>query len=605
MSLHQEYLDVVADNLANVNTPGFKYSRVMFQDLFTQLEAPGSAPGATVGGANPTQVGLGLKVGYITPSFTQGTLTATGRTSDVAIQGDGFFIYRSALGRETYGREGSLQIDSAGYLVNASSGLRVQGWNANPETGDVDTNTDVEDIKVVLDKGVATATTRMEIANNLDAMTDATGQSSEYARFYDVTVGFYDSLGVSQDVTLRFTRFTSGDDLDFDPANPTGFDRENIHGTYAEIEANKNFDAVSLVDPLVPSSYYSSDWLMTISPNDVNYSNRIVRIEDNTINGIDTGGTYTGIDYNAAGILGELQVSGWTPGQNPPDTIDQNQFPGLYEEVNAAGAGTGVVRGGTFLTFDEEGQVMSVGGVVGDKYQIADGDGDPEPGPLPPATSWSGDYDDNTFDLDGDLTSREVTVGDWTDPYSAGIGLGGPPDNRQWVPSTHVLFTDALPTIFLEGQNGAQDCLVKVDVTNITQLSQINTVGMIARDGSSAGTVTALHIANETGEVYVMYSNGREERLGQMAMAKFSNPGGLIRTGGNLYNMGINSGPPIQGAPNTGGRGTINSGYLEGSNVDMGKEFTAMILAQRGFQASARVIRTADMILQELTQLKR
>ena len=95
------------------------------------------------------------------------------------------------------------------------------------------------------------------------------------------------------------------------------------------------------------------------------------------------------------------------------------------------------------------------------------------------------------------------------------------------------------------------------------------------------------------------------ETVGQVALARFTNPSGLIRAENTSFIVGANSGDPEVGAGNTGGRGAIASGYLEGSNVDMAQEFTNMILAQRGFQASSRVITTSDEIMQELVALKR
>ena len=89
LSLHQKYLDVVSNNLANANTTGFKSSRVLFQDQFSQMLTPGSAPTTAQGGTNPTQIGLGVRLGYVSPNFTQGTLQNTGRNMDLGVQGDG------------------------------------------------------------------------------------------------------------------------------------------------------------------------------------------------------------------------------------------------------------------------------------------------------------------------------------------------------------------------------------------------------------------------------------------------------------------------------------------------------------------------------------
>ena len=90
-----------------------------------------------------------------------------------------------------------------------------------------------------------------------------------------------------------------------------------------------------------------------------------------------------------------------------------------------------------------------------------------------------------------------------------------------------------------------------------------------------------------------------------MALARFTNPTGLFRGAHTTLQACQNSGEPEIGTANSGGRGSISSGYLEASNVDMAQEFTNMILAQRGFQASSRVITTSDEILQELVNLKR
>jgi flagellar hook protein FlgE len=95
------------------------------------------------------------------------------------------------------------------------------------------------------------------------------------------------------------------------------------------------------------------------------------------------------------------------------------------------------------------------------------------------------------------------------------------------------------------------------------------------------------------------------QSIGQLALATFTNPGGLEKAGNSSYRAGDNSGNPLVGQANTGGRGTLSAGALEMSNVDLAEEFTGLIVAQRGFQANSRVITTSDEILQDLVQLKR
>jgi len=117
--------------------------------------------------------------------------------------------------------------------------------------------------------------------------------------------------------------------------------------------------------------------------------------------------------------------------------------------------------------------------------------------------------------------------------------------------------------------------------------------------------VNDVNITPIDGSVYLIYSNGMREKIGQLALARFTNPEGLIASGHTMFKEAVNSGNAQIGTAENGGRGSIASGYLEGSNVDMAQEFTNMILAQRGFQASSRVITTSDEIIQELVNLKR
>ena len=129
-------VDVVGNNLANVNTPGFKNSTVYFRDLVTQ--AMGSSGGEL-------QVGLGVGRPITVRQFAQGSIQASGRSLDAAIQGDGFFITRSKAGNTLYTRSGNFQVDLDGHLLTAT-GERVQGWTADPLTGAVNTSGTVSDI---------------------------------------------------------------------------------------------------------------------------------------------------------------------------------------------------------------------------------------------------------------------------------------------------------------------------------------------------------------------------------------------------------------------------------------------------------------------------
>jgi len=129
---HQQMLDVTSSNIANVNTVGYKSSSAVFEDTLSQTVAGAGAPSGTTGGTNPIQVGLGVQLAGTSTNFSQGSNQYTGRTSDVLINGDGFFVLNHN-GQQTYSRAGSFSLDSAGELV-APDGSIVQsaaGGNLN------------------------------------------------------------------------------------------------------------------------------------------------------------------------------------------------------------------------------------------------------------------------------------------------------------------------------------------------------------------------------------------------------------------------------------------------------------------------------------------
>ncbi len=145
---------------------------------------------------------------------------------------------------------------------------------------------------------------------------------------------------------------------------------------------------------------------------------------------------------------------------------------------------------------------------------------------------------------------------------------------------------------------------ITVDFTSLTQFADTGVVSLSGQDGSPAGTLTSFNVSG-TGEITGVYSNGLNVVLGQVALATFPNPGGLTRAGRNLLAVTPNSGAPMIGTGGTGNRGTIATGQLEMSNVNLADEFTNMIVAERGFQANSRVISVSDEMLQELVNLKR
>jgi flagellar hook protein FlgE len=136
LQTHQQFMGVVANNLANVNTVGFKGSRVLFADALSQTLRPPQDASGLNGGGNGVQIGLGTSLASITPLFSQGSLQATGLPTDLAIEGDGFFVVSDGVtGSQYFTRAGAINVDQAGFLVTAG-GQRIQGGDIGATNGD-------------------------------------------------------------------------------------------------------------------------------------------------------------------------------------------------------------------------------------------------------------------------------------------------------------------------------------------------------------------------------------------------------------------------------------------------------------------------------------
>ncbi|MBO3664597.1 flagellar hook protein FlgE [Microbacterium stercoris] len=145
---------------------------------------------------------------------------------------------------------------------------------------------------------------------------------------------------------------------------------------------------------------------------------------------------------------------------------------------------------------------------------------------------------------------------------------------------------------------------ITVDLTAVTGFGELSTVALGGQNGRPAGTLQS-YALSEDGSLVGTFSNGTTEVLARVSLATFVNPSGLEKTGSSQYRPTVNSGQPAIGQAGVDGMGELISGALEMSNVDLSQEFTNLIVAQRGFQANARIITTSDEVLQELTNLKR
>lgn len=234
---HQTWMDVISNNIANLNTPGYKTARIRFEDMLAQTHRGASGPIGGNAGLNPVQIGLGVAVGGIDTIHTQGALQSTGRPGDLAIQGDGYFIVSNGT-QTLYTRDGSFDIGIDHKLSNPSTGMYVLGWQADP-SGNIDTTGPLGHLTIPLGQQLdAQPSTALTLQGNLDAGA-AVGDT------HVTTVTVFDSLGFQHSLTLTFTKtadnewdweYTS-DDPNVTLTNATGSITFTDHGAVDTVTA--------------------------------------------------------------------------------------------------------------------------------------------------------------------------------------------------------------------------------------------------------------------------------------------------------------------------------------------------------------------------------
>ena len=452
MQNHQTRLDVIGNNVANVNTTGFKRGRVNFQDMISQQLSGAARPTTEVGGVNPKEVGLGVMTASIDTIFTQGNLQSTGVNTDVAIQGNGFFILKN--GEESfYTRAGAFGLDSEGTLVNPANGMRVQGWMAEELNGEMVLNTagSTEDIIIpVGTKDPAKATQNVDFACNLNKNTpeilDGASEADIAKGTWATEQKIYDSFGNQHMLNVSFTRVVG---------NP-------------------------------------NQWEVTVNVN--------------------------------------------PDGETPTET--------------RVGLGTTDGTENTFLVnFDNNGTLLSV------------------------------------MDSAGNMTNPEGEV-----ILQTSFNVPGANPDEDGNPYRQTLNINL-------GTIGSQK-------NTITQSASQSSTKAFYQDGYTMGYLDNFKI-DSTGTITGVYSNGTNRIIGQLALASFTNQGGLEKAGENTYVESNNSGMANIGTSGIAGKGSLLAGSLEMSNVDLTEQFTDMIVTQRGFQASSKTIQTAETLLDTVMNLKR
>jgi flagellar hook protein FlgE len=238
LKVHQTKLDVIGNNIANVNTVAYKSSNITFQEILSQTLATAQPPTTTgTGGTNPSQVGLGTTIGAITTNHNNGNIQTTDSNTDLAIDGDGFFVVSDGF-TSSYTRAGNFTIDSAGNLVTVN-GEKVMGWNVDANN-EIDTSAPLEAIDLSSLNMPATATENLMIQGNLNSSTPV-GNTFEY------NMSVFDSLGTAHTITMTFERVGDPEDRRFSFAVEGSDDMTIAAGgsRYLTFDVNGKLDQVN------------------------------------------------------------------------------------------------------------------------------------------------------------------------------------------------------------------------------------------------------------------------------------------------------------------------------------------------------------------------
>lgn len=246
---HQVRMDVIGNNIANVNTVGYKKGRVTFQDMLSQNIRGASSPQGGRGGSNPQQIGLGMTINSIDTVWTPGSSETTGKITDMMVEGDGFFVVSDG-DNKYYTRAGNFDFDSLGNFLTPS-GLKVQGWMAD-NTGVIDNTKGIGSIQIPKGTNIQPkATVTAQVVGNLDA-NGVEPSGTDPGTTVTVPMDIYDSLGRNWTMNLQFEKIGPNTwDVTLDPASiPTWTNPPSITGGPLVFNLDGTLDTASSALPV-------------------------------------------------------------------------------------------------------------------------------------------------------------------------------------------------------------------------------------------------------------------------------------------------------------------------------------------------------------------
>jgi flagellar hook protein FlgE len=566
-------LDVIGNNISNVNTTAFKSTRMAFSPSFSRSFSLGSSPGATTGGSNPSQIGLGVTVASTQRNFNNGPIGGTGVATDVAIEGDGFFIVDSA-GAQNYTRAGNFLRNPQNDMVT-QTGARVLGYAVNEQFNIEDGN--LAPISIPIGTlTVAEATRSVNFNGNLNAggAIATTGTVLEgRAWFTDAALTIPVTAATNISTTdIYMSDGLGGSLLAFDStANPKMITFNNFEKGGKSIEATTfafNGTAVAGAQGFGNTLGDLADFMEDV----LGLDNTNVGASSNL------GGSVT---INAGG---QLVITGneGTAQSIGPDSVS----------ITVSGAGSGLAQPLQLnRTASADGESVRTSFIVYDS--------------LGTAVTIDLTFVLQATTISGGTTWQLVAESDDTAAMNRIVGLAEVTfDNAGRFESA------SNQTLTLIRDNGAVSPMqLTLDLDSETYgvsslADQGSSLAAVFQDGSPIGTLSNFSIG-EDGRISGSFTNGLTRTIGQIAIAKFTNPEGLVDLGDNLFGSGPNSGTAFVTRPREFGTGRLVGSALEQSNVDLSQEFINMILASTGYSAASRVITTTDELITQLLALGR
>lgn len=646
---HQRYIDVIGNNLANVSTPGFWGSRATFSDILSFTLRPGSGPNGNFGGQNPIQVGLGTTIGSIDVDQSQGTFQDTGRALDVAMQGRGFFTLSDGQ-QSFYTRVGTFGVDKDRKLVDSRTGYRVVSATGGEITVPV---TDTQPAK---------QTSTIKFQGNLPAT--VTGPLQEIVEsqsgYFAGTAASKTGTAAGAGNTYNLTNYLNKSFLvSVNGGTQTSF--TITAGTFGNIAAATPTEVADLFNAAFTSTT-NPPVRATATATGVDFAT--TKLGDTATlkfdDGVGASGLLGALGLNATLASGsQTQAVSTTPlnslvsrtqnyGDGDQITIRGNNADGtLFSDTFVYGAANNGTTLGALVSFinlrANQGQNTLTLSTTSGKLQFSAANkgvanmslyiGD--------ATSSSGKSNWPSFSTtqDGKGPDKVTTTIDVVDS----LGRTHPvtldftrttTDDTVWDLAASMNATEgsitssSIPTIRFNsdgsfnvigggtnsltfqfnGISASQDVSVNLGSSGkfdgLALLGTKATAAATDQDGYVAGTL--LNTAfDQSGNLLGYYTNGKTTTIDTLRVCVFPNEAGLLRAGDTLFVESPNSDDPIATTAGSAGAGLIRPGSLENSNVDIAKEFVELIEAQRGFQASSRVITTTDEILAELVNIVR